>query len=301
MFSDTHFHYKLMSGEWGVDGVETLTTMAQRNCRFALDSGTQADDLAERQAAVEKSIAQMADVGLANKARDFVYFSAGIWPSLDEIGDRENRMKLLRESIEKANGTGAADQATLHRRVVAIGEGGLDHHWNPAGADGRNEADFDLQTFRGERELFQMQLELARELDLPFIIHSRDAYEDTLDCLKKVGYHNGIVHCYSYGIDEARTFLDLGWYIAFGGATTYAKKSKMEDMKALLRFVPDDRLLLETDAPYLTPVPLRGTPNSPVKIEHTYNFIAEARGTSPEVLSDLVDRNIEKLFKVNLG
>lgn len=294
MFSDTHFHFKMMTTERGVNGVEVLTAMAQRSCFFGLDIGTHCDDLAERQACVEKAIAGIVDGGLAVKARDFMYFTAGIWPDVGAIHDRENQMKLLRESINAASSD--ADQDTLHRRIVAVGECGIDHHWNPSGEDGRCESDFDEQTYRGERELFEAHLELARELSLPVIVHSRDGFEDTIDCLKNVGYDNGIIHCYSYGIDEARAFLDRGWYIAFGGAITYNKKAKLEAVKELLRFVPSDRFLCETDAPYLAPVPLRGTVNTPVNVEHVYNFAAEVRGITPEALSNLVDENITKLF-----
>ena len=294
MFSDTHFHFKMMTTERGVNGVEVLTAMAQRSCFFGLDIGTHCDDLAERQACIEKAIAGIADGGLAVKARDFMYFTAGIWPDVGAIHDRENQMKLLRASINAA--ATDADQDTLHRRIVAVGECGIDHHWNPSGEDGRCESDFDEQTYRGERELFEAHLELARELSLPVIVHSRDGFEDTMDCLKNVGYDNGIIHCYSYGIDEARAFLDRGWYIAFGGAITYNKKAKLEAVKDLLRFVPSDRFLCETDAPYLAPVPLRGTVNTPVNVEHVYNFASEVRGITPEALSNLVDENITKLF-----
>lgn len=296
MFSDTHFHFKMMTTERGVNGVEVLSTMAARNCFFGLDIGTHCDDLAERQACVEKSIAGICDSGLAARARSFMYFTAGIWPDLGAIHDRENQMKILRQSIEAAQTDG--DQDTLHRRIVAVGECGLDHHWNPSGEDGRCESDFDTETYKGERELFEAQLELAQELKLPVIVHSRDAFEDTLDCLKNVGYDKGIIHCYSYGIEETRAFLDRGWYIAFGGAVTYNKKAKLEAVKELLRFVPSDRFLCETDAPYLAPVPLRGTVNTPVNVEHVYNFIAEVRGMSPEELSNLVDENIKRLFGI---
>lgn len=294
MFSDTHFHFKMMTTERGVNGVEVLTAMAQRSCFFGLDIGTHCDDLAERQACVESAVAGITDSGLAAKVRDFMYFTAGIWPDVGAIHDRENQMKLLRASINAA--ATDADQDTLHRRIVAVGECGIDHHWNPSGEDGRCESDFDEQTYRGERELFEAHLELARELSLPVIVHSRDGFEDTMDCLKNVGYDNGIIHCYSYGIDEARAFLDRGWYIAFGGAITYNKKAKLEAVKELLRFVPSDRFLCETDAPYLAPVPLRGTVNTPVNVEHVYNFASEVRGITPEALSNLVDENITKLF-----
>lgn len=152
--------------------------------------------------------------------------------------------------------------------------------------------------FDAERELFEMQLEYAKELNLPVIIHSRDAFQDTLDCIKNVGYDNGIIHCYSYGVEEAKAFLDRGWYISFSGGVTYTKKSKMEAMKELLLLIPEDRILLETDSPYLAPVPLRGQMNTPVNVEHTYKYIAEIRGVEVEKLSDTVDSNVKTLFKL---
>ena len=296
MFSDTHFHFKMMTEARGVDGLSVLQAMAQRDCAFGLDIGTHCDDLAERQSCVEKVIAQLAGTALAEKARGFMYFSAGIWPDVEAIHNRDKQMKMLREAITAA----AVDreQDTLHRRIVAVGECGIDHHWNPSGEDGRCESDFDEQTYRGERELFEAQLQLARELSLPVIVHSRDGFEDTLDCIKNVGYDCGIIHCYSYGIEEARAFLERGWYIAFGGAITYNKKAKLEAVKDLLRFVPADRFLCETDAPYLAPVPLRGTVNTPVNVEHVYRFAAETRGVSPEELSATVDQNIRQLFRL---
>lgn len=295
MFSDTHFHFQNFCND-GINGVEVLSALAERDTFFGLDIGTKCDDLAPRQAFVENAISQISDSKLAGRARNFMYFSAGIWPDVEAIHDRENQMKVLRQSIEKVASGGDFD--TLHRKIVAVGECGIDHHWNPSGVDGRCESDFDEKTYRGERELFEAHLELARELKLPVIVHSRDGFEDTLDCLKNVGYHNGIIHCYSYGIEEARAFLDLGWYIAFGGAVTYNKKAKLEAVKELLKFVPEDRFLCETDAPYLAPVPLRGTTNTPVNVELVYKFIAEVRGCSPEALSDTVDANIKKLFGV---
>ena len=285
MFSDTHFHFRMMTEERGIDGVEVLTAMAQRDCFFGLDIGTRAGDLQGRKQAVEKCIEALGDTQLVQKARSFMYYTAGIWPDVDSIKDRTNQMQILRESITPGS-------------IIAVGECGLDHHWNPSGADGRSEDDFDEQLYRGERELFEAHIELARELALPVIVHSRDAFQDTLDCIKNIGYDNGIIHCYSYGIDEARAFLDRGWYIALGGGITYTKKSKLEQMQELIRFIPSDRLLTETDAPYLAPVPFRGQPNTPVLVEHVFNFIAECRGTSIEELNALVDKNIKTLFNI---
>ncbi len=297
MFSDTHFHYRTMTTDRDVNGIEVLEEMARRNCKFGLDIGTKADDLLERQSLLEKEIAQIHDYKLADKVRDFLYFSAGIWPDVDSIHNRFECMKKLEEQIKAA---GEQEQDILHRKVVAIGEGGIDHHWNPSGVDGRCESDFDQKTYEGERELFEMQLELSRKMDMPYIVHSRDGFEDTLDCIKNIGWNKGIIHCYSYGLEEAKAFLDLGWYISLSGSVTYTKKAKLAEMKEMIRYIPEDRLLCETDAPYLAPVPERGTVNTPVKVEHTYNFVAKARSIEVEKLCETVDKNIEKLFNVVL-
>lgn len=287
MFSDTHFHFHHLI-ERGLDGEEILSQLVERNTFFGLDIGTKCDDLLRRHVQFQETFAKM-QPGLREEASEMIYYSAGIWPDVEEIKNRTQSMKKLEESIETF-----MDKSHL----VAIGECGLDHHWNPGGVDGRCESDFDQSVYEGERELFQMQIDLARKMNLPVVVHSRDAFDDTIDCIKNMGYHKGIIHCYSYGKEEARQFLDLGWHIAFGGAVTYTKKAKMEEMQDLLRFVPDDRLLMETDSPYLAPVPLRGQINTPVLIEHCYSFVAQARGTLMSELSVLVDRNIRNLFKL---
>lgn len=297
MFSDTHFHFHHLTEERGLNGAEILTKLVERNTFFGLDIGTRCDDLLSRQDIIEKSINDMAPESQP-AAREMIYYSAGIWPDTDEILNRFEAIKQLEKSIEDFNLRPQNKTSTGKSKLVAIGEGGLDHHWNPSGVDGRCESDFDQKMYDGEKELFQMQLELSKKMNLPFIVHSRDAFEESLDCIKNIGFHNGIIHCYSYGINEARAFLDLGWHIAFGGATTYTKKAKMDEMTALLRYIPDDRLLMETDSPYLTPVPFRGQTNTPVFVEHCYNFVAQARQITAEQLSILVDDNITKLFNI---
>ena len=288
MFSDTHFHFHHLI-EGGLDGAGILSQLVERNTFFGLDIGTRSDDLLRRHVQMQETVARLPD-GLRKAADEMIYYSAGIWPDVDEIKNRVESVKKLEDSIEAF-----CDKSHL----VAIGECGLDHHWNPSGVDGRCESDFDQSVYEGEKELFQMQIDLARRMSLPVIVHSRDAFEDSIDCIKNMGYHRGIIHCYSYGKDEARAFLDLGWYIAFGGATTYTKKARMDEMRELLRYVPDDRILMETDSPYLAPVPFRGQINTPVLIEHCYNFVAQARGVLPSELSLTVDKNIRELFKIN--
>lgn len=294
MYSDTHFHFSHTIERTPLNGVEMLEALAARDTKFGLEIGTECNDLPHRQSDIEKAIAQMHDSKMADRARNFMYFSAGIWPDVEAIKDRWNQMDTLKKCIADAEKAG--DNDILNRKIIAIGECGLDHHWNPEGVDGRCESQFDQSVYEGEAEMFQMQLELAKEMDLPIIIHSRDAFEGTYDCIKNVGWNKGIIHCYSYGVEEAKKFLELGWYISFSGGCTYTKKSKMDAMHELLNLVPEDKILCETDAPYLAPVPFRGTPCSPVLVEHTYKFIAEHRGVSPEALSETVDKNIQKLF-----
>ncbi len=300
MYSDTHFHFEHTAirdnKDFSVNGAEILSQMEKRKCFLGLYIGTEPDDLLKRQSCMDTAIANMNDTFLADKVRKFVHFSAGIWPSVKDIKERHNSMKVLKETIEQVNKN--ANDDSLNRKIIAIGECGLDHHWNPSGVDGRCEDDFDQEMYLAEKELFSMQLEYAKELNLPIIVHSRDAFEDTYDCIKNSGWNTGIIHCYSYGAEEARKFLDLGWYISFSGGVTYTKKSKMEAMKELLSLVPEDRILLETDSPYLAPVPLRGTLNTPLNVEYTYKFIAQIRGTDHEKLSETVDKNIKELFKL---
>ena len=298
MFSDTHFHFLHTVEILGIqEGGRILSGMADRDCFFGLDIGTDAADLAGRQDCVLRAISEIGDEAAAEKCRRFIRFSAGIWPDLESIRNRLERMEVLSAQIGSAaenSGNGPLD-----RRIAAVGECGIDHHWNPSGADGRSGAGFSSDDFDGERELFMMQLELARRLELPVIVHSRDAFDDTLGCLRDSGWSRGVIHCFSYGISEARAFLDLGWYISLSGGITYTKRSRMDGMRELLEFIPDDRILCETDSPYLAPVPFRGKTDTPLLVDNTYRFAAEMRGTDEFSLSRTVDRNISSLFGMN--
>ena len=296
MFSDTHFHL-LHTAERGVDMSEAFSALASRSAFFALEIGTHCDDLDARLAAADSAVSAVCDDALRSKLLDLLYFSAGIWPAPEAIGARFEQVAELERRISAAR---SADTLLSFKgkKLCALGECGLDHHWNPSGADNRSESDFSAAMLTGEAELFEMQLELARKFGLPVIVHSRDAFDGTLSCIANVGYDCGVIHCYSYGIAEARAFIDRGWYVSFSGAVTYTKRSKMPEMTDLLRFIPRDRLLLETDSPYLAPVPYRGKPNTPVLVELVYRYVADALNLPPETLSALVDANIRDLFGI---
>lgn len=289
MLTDTHCHLSYL-GERGLDLSAVLENAAEENFRLIIDAGTKCGDLTERRALVSSALAQITDEEKRNKAAALIKFTAGIWPDPDAIKNREEECRTLERAIKES--LASSDP------VCALGECGLDHHWNPSGVDNRSEDDFTADILKGESELFEMQIELARRFSLPVMVHSRDAFEGTLDAIKNCGYDNGEIHCFSYGIDEARAFLDRGWYIALGGAVTYTKKSKLEEMKKLICYIPSDMLLLETDAPYLAPVPERGKCNTPLLIKHTYEYIAQMRGETVENLAEAVYKNSRDLFRL---
>lgn len=297
MYSDTHFHFENFVSR-GINAQETLSNLAESDCFFALDIGTEHDDLIHRIQTVKDAVKSLSDKAVQDKCKKFLYFSAGIWPSPEEIKNRNKNIEILKEKIKEAENSSNND--SFNTKIIALGECGLDHHWNPSGEDHRRAEDFSNDMLQSEKELFEMQLLLAKDLSLPVIIHSRDAFTDTLESIKKIGYHNGIIHCYSYGKSEAKEFLDCGWYISLSGSVTYTKKRCMNEMEELIKSIPDERLLVETDSPYLAPVPFRGKPNSPSLIKNTYDFIAKIKGISSEELSILVDNNISKLFNGNL-
>lgn len=277
-----------------VAAAEILKKLCDSDCFFAMDIGTKACDLMARQEFVADAISHMAE-NYKQKTEKMIYFSAGIWPAAEAIASRQEELKKLRASIDEAE-----KKATLkNAKIVAVGECGLDHHWNKEGVDGRDEADFTENILVGEAEMFEMQLELARELNLPVIVHSRDAFDGTYSCIKNVGYDNGIIHCCSYGASEVSAFVERGWYVSFSGSVTYTKKSKLDLMKQTINAVPSERLLLETDAPYLSPVPLRGQKNTPLNVRHTYEYVAQMRGVSVEELSAGVDENCRRLFSLS--
>ena len=292
MFSDTHFHYAKTTRENGADGVEILRSLLARDTFFAQDIGTHSDDLKSRTDALEEDISALG-ADEQEKARSMIFLSAGIWPAPEAIVERENQVAILEREILEAKKAGG-----LRGKIVSLGECGLDRHWNKSGADNRDSADFPPEMLTGERELFEMQLLLGKKLGLPVIVHSRDAAEETLECIKSADYDSGIIHCFSYSKADAKRFLDRGWHISFSGSITYTKKSRLDDMRSLLNYVPLDRILFETDSPYLAPSHLRGSVNTPVNVKLVTEYAADMRLMKAEELSEIADKNIRKLYNL---
>ena len=166
-----------------------------------------------------------------------------------------------------------------HKKVVAIGEIGLDYHYNFSPRD-------------VQIKWFEKQLELAKELDLPVFIHDREAHADTMEILKKYK-PKGVIHCFSGSVEMAKEIIKLGMYIGLGGAVTFKNaKTPVE----VAKYVPLDRLLLETDAPYMTPVPFRGKRCTSDLIQYTAEKIATERNITAQQLCDITKNNTLALF-----
>jgi TatD DNase family protein len=256
---DTHAHLSLLSGR-GIPAEARLTELCATGFGGIIDVGTEADDLRGRIGAFARF--------------EKVRFSAGIWPSPEAISGRNGRVRVLAGEI-------AAAPPGL---IVAVGECGLDRHWTTV------ESGVDLAA---EGELLEMQLDLARHLNLPIIIHSRDAATETAGILAAYPGVRGVIHCFSYGIPEAKRFLDLGYHISFAGNATYKNAISIREA---LGFVPSDRLLLETDSPYLAPVPYRGKSAEPGMVTETYALAAELRAVPLESLKEQIASNVRELF-----
>ena len=243
MFSDTHFHFNILREDENFSRISILKKMAQNGCKFALDVGVKADDFFPRIKLFEYELSKIENP-LRKKIEEFIFFSAGIWPDPDSIKNRAEKISLLEKTIsEIKSNSEKSDSAKnaegdffLGEKLVALGECGLDHHWNVAGPDARSEADFDQDLLFGERELFEAQISLAKKFSLPMIVHSRDAAAQTLECVKNSNFHNGIIHCFSYGLEEARIDSPRSRRKASRGnrrpiprASAYARQSQQPD------------------------------------------------------------------------
>lgn len=200
----------------------------------------------------------------------FIYGAMGVHPS-DTAQLTEESFRWLRGQCDLA-------------KTVAVGEIGLDYHWQ--------EPDPEVQ-----KRWFERQLELAREVKLPVILHSREAAKDTLDILRahRAEEIGGVVHCYSYSKEMAREYLNMEYYFGIGGVITFRNAKKL---KEAVEYIPMEKILLETDSPYLSPEPNRGKRNTSRNLPYVAQEIARIKGISYDEVVEITERNARALFRL---
>lgn len=254
MIIDTHAHYE--DARFQEDRDELLRSMPGQGVGLIVDVGA--------------GIQSTKDAVALSEGYDFVYAAVGIHPEdIDKLEPRH--MDWLEE-------------LSVLEKVIAIGEIGLDYHYEEPGRD--------LQ-----KKWFARQLELAAKVKLPVVIHSRDAAQDTLDIMQEYcdWEQGGVIHCFSYAREMAQIYLDRGFYLGIGGVVTFKNSKKL---KEVVRMAPLDRLVLETDAPYLTPVPNRGKRNDSAQLIYVAEEIARIKEISVEEVIQITECNARTLYRL---
>lgn len=252
---DTHAHYD--DGRFDQDRKEVLEMIGREGVRLVTNIGSSME-------------ANRATLALADEY-DFMYAAIGVHPS-ETAGLTEADMDWLEENAGR-------------KKVVAIGEIGLDYHYDEPEKD-------------WQKIWFRRQLELAAKVKLPVCIHSREAARDTLEIMEEMhaGEIGGVIHCFSYGWEMARTYLDMGFYLGIGGVVTFKNGKKL---KEVVEKAPIDRLVLETDAPYLTPEPDRGKRNDSHYLWAVAEEIARLKGMDREEVARITWENGKQMYGIS--
>ncbi len=200
----------------------------------------------------------------------FVYTTIGVHPS-DSAEMDEEELSWLEEMC--------GDE-----KAVAVGEIGLDYH-------------YDEPSKEIQKKWFEAQIELARKVKLPIIVHSRDAAKDTMDIMKNLHAEEigGDIHCFSYSVEVAREYLNMGFYIGVGGVITFKNGRKLREV---VEYAPIEQIVIETDSPYLSPEPFRGKRNSSLNLPYVVDKIAEIKGLTPEEVIAVTENNARKLYNL---
>ena len=253
MLFDTHAH--LNDSGFDQDRAELLATLPQKGLTLVMNAGCSLES--------SKEALEMA------APYDWLYCSVGSHPdSCDEVNDQvlEEYRKLCK----------------LNPKVKAIGEIGLDYHYEDIPRDIQKKA-------------FIAQMELAKELDMPVIVHERDAHEDGMDIIRQFPTVKGVFHCYSSSAEMARQLTDMGWYIGFTGVLTFKNARKAVETA---QTIPLDRIVIETDCPYMAPEPFRGKRNDPSLVYRVAEKLAEIRGISVEEAKQVTFENGKRLYRI---
>ncbi|MRX72943.1 YchF/TatD family DNA exonuclease [Bacillus lacus] len=255
MLFDTHAHLNAI--QYKEDIAEVIDRALQEGVETIVVVGFDHET-------IEKAI-QLAD------EYEFIYAAVG-WHPVDAIDMTEEDLNWIRE-------------LAAHPKVVAIGEMGLDYHWDKSPKD-------------VQAEVFRKQIALAKEVKLPIIIHNRDATGDVVQILKEEGAEEvgGIMHCFTGSLEVAQECIEMNFYISFGGPVTFKNAKKPKEVAAE---IPIEKLLIETDCPYLTPHPYRGKRNEPGYVKFVAEEIAELRGVSFEEIAKQTSDNARKLFGIS--
>lgn len=203
----------------------------------------------------------------------FIYGAVGVHP--------DDADKMTKETLDEIQ------RLSRLEKMVAIGEIGLDYYWH------KEEAEHRIQ-----QKMFRAQMDIAREEKLPFMIHSRDAAEDTLNIVREYmagGMYGGIIHCFSYGKEIAREYLKMGLYLGIGGVLTFKNARKLKEVAEM---APLEQIVLETDCPYMSPEPYRGKRNSSLNLIYVAKALAEIKGITPEEVIAVTDANAKRLLNL---
>ena len=249
-YTDAHAHLSYVAERLGEAELGRIAAAYEGSGALILDPGVELGDYRARKERFGRY--------------RFVRFAAGVWPDPTPFLSIDAALAALEGDLQDEG-------------CVAVGECGLDYHWRHGGPAAQD-------------RLFRGQAELAVRYDKPLIVHSREAFADTLRVVRDYAGRVAIViHCFGYGPEEAEAFLKAGCYLSFAGNLTYAKA---EPLRRALAIAPADKLLLETDAPYMNPMPRRGKDASPLDIERTYAAAAAIRGVGVEGLREASTKNL---------
>ncbi len=257
MIFDTHAHY--CSSSYDEDRNALLESMNINNIKYITE--------------ICADMRSVDDVISLARKYDFMTCTLGVHPS--EVAElTEDDMQLIKSKCLDAS-----------NKVVAIGEIGLDYHFDDDPAP------------EFQKKWFIRQLEIAKELHLPIVIHSRDAAKETYDILKEYGGapYGGVIHCYSYSAEMARDFVDMNFYIGIGGVVTFKNAKKL---KEVVEAIPLEKMVLETDCPYMAPTPHRGTRNSSLYLPLVVDEIAAIKGISKDKIEEITTENALNMYNI---
>ena len=272
MIFDTHAHYD--DDAFDADREELLSGLSSHNIGYVVNIGVDIPSC--------KSTLQLAE------KYDWIYAAIGFHPS-DTKGMPDENLDWLHAHVFTDPASDNASEGSLpvkNKKVVAIGEIGLDYHWSESEEENRS-----------QQRWFRRQIALAKDVSLPIVVHSREAAADTMTIIKEenAAEVGGIIHCYSGSAEQARQYVDMGFYIGVGGVITFKNARRLIET---VESIPLASIVLETDCPYLAPEPHRGKRNDSSLLPLVVDRVAEIKGIAPDEVIDITTENAKKVYKL---